>query len=159
MLKTFALSLVLLSGYLFFCEIKRILEISLLQEEELLRFVKHIKEKVVAYSSPSCEWCVDFKSDALEKCGFLSGENFNSEREYFLSDKRLFISDVEREKLAVFFCERSSPSLELEIKRISDFEFEFEKNCTHIRADVAKRVKCYGVIIAASAVGIALLFL
>lgn len=159
MLKILALSLISLSGYLLFNEIKRTLSLGLLQSEEFLRFLVHIKEKVTAYSLPSSQWCADFQSEALLSCGFITGESFNSDAEYLLSDKRLFIPKEQREKLASFFSENTSASLELEIKRINNFELEFEKTYQSFRLEVAKRVKCYGVIIAAIALGITILFL
>lgn len=159
MLKTLAIALVLLSGYLLFRELKCTWEMGVFQCEEFLRFIRHVKEKVTAYSSPSSEWGIGFHSDELLNCGFLSEGGFNTQKDYFLYDKRLFIPDKEREMLSSFFSEKSSLSLELEINRINGFELDFEESCLKLRDNVAKRVKSWGVIIASSALGIAILLL
>ena len=158
MIKLFGILAILASALMLISEIRKRMNGILLQENEILRFIRHIRKKIECYLSPIGEWCSDFSSDELTSCGIIF-EGRIADAAYFKSDRRLLVSDAERQMLFDFFSGVGGGYLQNELERIEKLEEDFRSICENNAKEIPRRVKCYEVIVVSLAVGACILFL
>ena len=158
MIKLFGILAILVSAMMLVSEIKKRMNSILLQESEILRFIRHIRKRVECYLSPIGEWCSGFSSDELTSCGMIS-EGRVSDAAYFKSDKRLLVSEAERQMLFDFFSGAGVGYLQNELERIEKLEERFCVICENNAKEIPRRVKCCEVIIVSVALGLSILLL